>query len=150
RLSSVLRLAQAPNDPVFDLDKEILDREKTESEWKSQADERSSAPFTWSTFTERVPSSEAQRATAEQEKFRSFVRLAGKLAGGDDGAAFPQADRALFRAINQGRDATQQVRRDLELVVGKVPTKDWEKAQSLARELHTWRRALPHLATATT
>lgn len=28
RLSSVLRLAQAPDDPVFDLDKEILDREK--------------------------------------------------------------------------------------------------------------------------
>lgn len=28
RLSSVLRLAQAPDGPVFDLDKEVIDREK--------------------------------------------------------------------------------------------------------------------------
>lgn len=41
----------------------------------------------------------------------SYVRLAGKLAGGDEGAAFPNADRALFRAINGGRDAANDVRR---------------------------------------
>lgn len=32
------------------------------------------------------------------------------------------------------------VRRDLELVVGKVATKDWATAVSLAKELHAWRR----------
>lgn len=31
--------------------------------------------------------------------------------------------------------------RDLELVVGKVPTKDWTAAVSLAKELHAWRCA---------
>lgn len=47
------------------------------------------------------------------------------------------------------RDAIPPSIRDLELVVGKVPTKDWEKAQSLARELHTWRRARVRAAAAT-
>lgn len=40
-----------------------------------------------------------------------YGRLAGKLAGGEDGAAFPHADRALFQAINSGSDAAEQARR---------------------------------------
>lgn len=40
---------------------------------------------------------------------RRYCRLAGQLAGGDDGAAFPSADRALFQAINN--NAAGQARR---------------------------------------
>ncbi|CAM9979009.1 unnamed protein product, partial [Ectocarpus fasciculatus] len=116
-------------------------RNRAESQWKSQADARASAPFSWKAFSERVPESEAQRAAAEQDKFRSrYCRLAGQLAGGDDGAAFPNADRALFQAINAGPDAAGQAKRDLELVVGKVAQRDWDDAASLAKELHAWRR----------
>lgn len=51
-----------------------------------------------------------------------YCRLAGQLAGGDDGAAFPNADRALFQAINNaagagsgsGADAAGQARRWVE------------------------------------
>lgn len=46
--------------------------DRAEAAWRSQADAKASAPFTWKLFTERVPSSEAQRATAEQEKFRRY------------------------------------------------------------------------------
>ncbi|CAM9807850.1 unnamed protein product, partial [Scytosiphon promiscuus] len=141
RLSSVLRRANAGDGPGFDLDSEILQRARVESQWKSQADAKASAPFTWKAFSDKVPASEAQRAAGEQDKFRRYCRLAGQLAGGDDGAAFPNADRALFQAINAGPDAAGQARRDLELVVGKVPNKDWEDAAALAQELHAWRRA---------
>lgn len=40
-----------------------------------------------------------------------YSRLAGKLAGGDDGAAFPNADRALFQAINSNKGAAEQAKR---------------------------------------
>ena len=40
-----------------------------------------------------------------------YSRLAGKLAGGDDGAAFPNADRALFQAINSAKGAAEQAKR---------------------------------------
>ncbi|CAN0548405.1 unnamed protein product, partial [Ectocarpus sp. 12 AP-2014] len=113
---------------------------RIESQWKSQADARASAPFSWKAFTEKVPESEAQRATAELDKFRRYCRLAGQLAGGDDGAAFPNADRALFQAINAGPNAAGKAKRDLELVVGKVAESDWDDAASLAKELHAWRR----------
>ncbi|CAN0419737.1 unnamed protein product, partial [Ectocarpus sp. 8 AP-2014] len=140
RLSSVLRRTAAGDGPGFDLDAEILQRERVESQWKSQADARASAPFSWKAFSEKVPESEAQRAAAEQDKFRRYCRLAGQLAGGDDGAAFPNADRALFQAINAGPNAAGKAKRDLELVVGKVAKSDWDDAASLAKELHAWRR----------
>lgn len=40
-----------------------------------------------------------------------YCRLAGQLAGGDDGAAFPNADRALFQAINAGPNAAGKAKR---------------------------------------
>jgi len=46
------------------------DNDRVESQWRSNADARASAPFTWKAFSEKVPASEAQRAAAEQEKFR--------------------------------------------------------------------------------
>lgn len=46
---------------------------RVESRWRSEADAKASAPFTWKVFTEKVPESEAQRATDEQSKFRRYV-----------------------------------------------------------------------------
>lgn len=48
-------------------------RNRAESQWKSQADARASAPFSWKAFSEKVPESEAQRAAAEQDKFRRYL-----------------------------------------------------------------------------
>lgn len=45
-------------------------------QWQNEADAKSSALFTWRAFTQRVPESEALRATSEQGKFRRCGLLA--------------------------------------------------------------------------